>query len=71
MREAALKIVANNESGLRGPDTYTRIRLYENKVIVHELMEKQSYEMAKMVARHWTQEGKVVQSAKRSTRQGK
>jgi len=68
MREAELKIVINTDGGLRGPDTYTRIRLYEDEVIVHELMEKTSYEMAKMVARHWTQEGRVVQSAKRSTR---
>tara|TARA_Y100000758_G_C15781601_1_gene323585 strand:- start:74 stop:283 length:210 start_codon:yes stop_codon:yes gene_type:complete len=67
-REAELNIVVNNESGLKGPDTYTRIRLYEDKVMIHELMEKRSYEMAKMVARHWTQEGKVVQSAKGSTR---
>ena len=67
-REAELKIVINTDGGLRGPDTYTRIRLYEDEVIVHELMEKTSYEMAKMVARHWTQEGRVVQPAKRSTR---
>ena len=66
IREAALSIVPNNESGLKGPDTYTRIRLYEDKVIVHELMEKKSYEMAKMVARHWTHEGRVVQSTQAS-----
>jgi hypothetical protein len=63
MREAELKIVINTDGGLRGPDTYTRIRLYEDEVIVHELMEKTSYEMAKMVARHWTHEGRLVRSA--------
>ena len=68
IREAELKIVVNTDGGLRGPDTYTRIRLYEDEVMVHELMEKTSYEMAKMVARHWTQEGRVVRSAQRSTR---
>ena len=62
-REAALKIVVNTDAGLRGPDTYTRIRLYEGEVMIHELMEKTSYEMAKMVARHWTQEGRVVRTA--------
>ena len=66
MREAELKIVVNNDTDLRGPDTYTRIRLYEDKVIVHELMEKTSYEMAKMVARHWTHEGRVVRSTQAS-----
>ena len=66
MREAELKIVINTDGGLRGPDTYTRIKLYEDGVIIHELMEKTSYEMAKMVARHWTQEGRVVQSTQAS-----
>ena len=65
-RRAVLNIVPNNESGLKGPDTYTRIRLYEDKIIVHELMEKKSYEMAKMVARHWTHEGRVVQPTQAS-----
>ena len=60
MRDAELKIVVNTEGGLRGPDTYTRIKLYEDGVIIHELMEKTSYEMAKMVARHWTHEGRVL-----------
>ena len=68
IREAELKIVVNTDGGLRGPDTYTRIRLYEDEVMVHELMEKTSYEMAKMVARHWTQEGRVVRSAQSSIR---
>jgi len=66
IRTAVLNIVQNNESGLKGPDTYTRIRLYEDKVIVHELMEKKSYEMAKVVARHWTHEGRVVWPSQRS-----
>ena len=65
-REAELKIVVNTEGGLRGPDTYTRIKLYEDGVIIHELMEKTSYEMAKMVARHWTHEGRVVRSTQAS-----
>jgi hypothetical protein len=65
-RSAVLNKVPNNETGLKGPDTYTRIRLYEDKVIVHELMEKKSYEMAKMVARHWTHEGRVVWPSQRS-----
>ena len=61
MREADLKIVLDNDAGLRGPDTYTRIRLTINGVIIHELKERRSYEAAKMVARHWTTEGRVLQ----------
>lgn len=63
MREAELKIVLDNDYGLRGPDTYTRIRLTINGKVMYELKERRSYEIAKMVARHWTAEGRVLQHA--------
>jgi hypothetical protein len=58
-REAILKTEANNES-MQGPDTFTRIKLLRQGVLIHELMEKRSYEMAKKIARYWTTEGQLV-----------
>ena len=57
MRAAVLKIVMNNESGLQGPDTYTRIKLLKDKKIIHDLLEKRSYELAQKISRHWVSEG--------------
>jgi hypothetical protein len=57
MRAAVLKVVINNESGLQGPDTYTRIRFFKDDEIIHELLEKRSYELAEKISRHWVSEG--------------
>ena len=57
MRAAVLKIVMNNESGNQGPDTYTRIRLFRDDEVIHELLEKGSYEVAEKISRHWVSEG--------------
>jgi hypothetical protein len=58
-REAVLNIEANNDS-MQGPDTFTRIKLLRQGVLIHELMEKRGYEMAKKIARYWTAEGQLV-----------
>lgn len=60
-REAILKIEANNESHA-GPDTFTRIKLLRQGILIHELMERKSYEMAQRIARHWTVYGEVVEA---------
>lgn len=59
MREAILKKETNNESGLRGPDTITRIKLFDEQgILIHELRENY-YVMAKKTARLWVAEGRV------------
>jgi len=57
MRAAVLKIVINNKSELSGPDTFTRIRFFKDDEIIHELMEKSGYEVAKTISKHWVSEG--------------
>lgn len=61
-REAILKIVANNTNSHAGPDTFTRIKLLKKGILVYELMEEESYEMAQTIARHWTVYGEVVEA---------
>tara|TARA_B100000470_G_scaffold13180_1_gene9008 strand:+ start:58 stop:249 length:192 start_codon:yes stop_codon:yes gene_type:complete len=56
MREAELKTVPNYD-GIQGPDTFTRIRLTRDGIIIHELLERRGYYVAQTISRHWVAEG--------------